>query len=508
MWLTTIFLLPSQSTITTQIQSLYPKLCSAPYRSGTSHSVCACNAIVDMNNGTANPPAQGQPPNGQPQPQRQHIFRPEHIRNLPDYFSNEDKTKWEGALRSLWGQMNTNPPDSTSHMEAKKMLFDFSRNLTSKLALFRAQQASAMHAQRPQPLSQAPQPIPQQMPQAMQSMPHTQAENNQNMHKPMAPIPQQQTAPKYPAKIVEHVESFPYSFPPQYTPDSQEAQQWLKTVKQRYMSGLGTMENAKNRVQQLKALEKKRTDEGKPLTPEETKEFAEKINQAQKAHAEASSWIEKFRASQATQKQNASGQPGDNASQNQQAPTRPQINPQQNNPSLQSTQTVNAAIEAARNQQMGGGRPHLGNAAIGAPGGQNQPTKHEDGTPAPINTAIQQMQRVGQTNNSPQTGQQQTPVQSAGPPQEPKPLSHQAALQTAARTYSSGQTSGTPNVMGHSHPQAPVMPRDASMSLNPKMPIAKRTSLSCFTKVWGVPALFLIPVIELQANYTKTHRTS
>jgi len=102
-----------------------------------------------------------------------------------------------------------------------------------------------------------------------------------------------------------------------------------------------------------------------------------------------------------------------------------------------------------------------------------QNIKQEAGVPQ-INT---QMQGRPMQNNSPQSAVPQS-AQSAGPqsavsnPQVPRALTHPQALQTAARTYSSGQTSGTPNVMGHSHTH-PSAPRETQNVITNKMPIPK-----------------------------------
>jgi transcription initiation factor TFIID subunit 12 len=156
------------------------------------------------------------------------------------------------------------------------------------------------------------------------------------------------------------------------------------------------------------------------------------------------------------------------------------------NPALQNTQTINAAMEAARNQQMGGPRNSIPNGQAPQMPNQNAPPhpnmpqhqnsqvqniKQEAGVGVPqINTAVNQQRPM---NNSPQSAV----PQSAGPQpatsqQVPRALTHQAALQTAARTYSNGPTSSTPNVMGHSHPHPPA-PRETGNVMTNKMPIPK-----------------------------------
>jgi transcription initiation factor TFIID subunit 12 len=443
-----------------------------------------------MNNGAQGQPAQGQPNGGQQQQQQQQqqqpqkrqmvMYRPEQMRNLPEQFTQAEKEKWEAGLRALWGSIENNGPETQQHQEAKRKLFEFSKTLTQKLQTFRAQAAQAAQAAQ-----QAGGARP-----ASQGQPPGQGGENNGANTNGA---QQRPQPKISAKIMEHITNFPYVLPPQLTQGTPEAAKWLQEAKGRYVKGLVAMESATARLAALDSMQQKRNEEGKPFTPEEEKEFKEKKEAAQKTHSEAKNFVDTFRQQQkmAGQKANQQGngpQQGGNGNQNGgQAPVRPQMNLQQPpNPALQNTQTVNAAIEAARNQQMGGARPPIQQNAQppqmqNAPsnpnipqhqGGQVQNIKQEAGVPQ-INT---QMQGRPMQNNSPQSAVPQS-AQSVGPqsataPQVPRPLTHQAALQNAARTYSSTQASGTPNVMGHSHTH-PSAPRETPNVMTNKMPIPK-----------------------------------
>lgn len=108
---------------------------------------------------------------------------------------------------------------------------------------------------------------------------------------------------------------------------------------------------------------------------------------------------------------------------------------------------------------------------------QQQPManiKTEGGAnPSPINTAAaHQMQQQQNMHRPPQSSPQSAIPQSATSQGAPRPLTHPAALAQAARTYSSGQTSGTPNVMG-AHPHAhPSLPREQGIvtTIKPQIP--------------------------------------
>lgn len=258
------------------------------------------------------------------------------------------------------------------------------------------------------------------------------------------------------------------------------------------------MEGASNRVQTIDSLTKQRIAEGKPLSPEEEKDFKEKREQSQKTYTDAKTFVDGFRHSQ-NQARVASGntgsqgpQPSTNANPASvvgPAPVRPQMNVQQPNPAMQNTQTVNAAIEAAKNQQMSGNRPSIPqNGQMSQPpsaSGQSAPSnlphqpgqpqiKTEAGIPPPINTAITQMQ--GNQGRPMQNSPQSAVPRSAGIPQsatsqQPQALSHQDALHQAARSYSNSVPTTT--VMGQSHSHPPqAIPRDQNVMTN-KMPIPK-----------------------------------
>ena len=435
---------------------------------------------MNMNNPASGQPAPGQP-SGQQGP-KPHIFRPEQMRQLPDKFTAEEKQKWEQGLKQLYTQIETHPKESTQHQEAKRKLLEFSRTLTNKIQAYRMQQAQAQAASQ------------QQAQKSGDGRPQSQGQS-QGQGGEMSgqdPNASQQSRPTISPKVLEHINKFPYVLPVQIVQGSPEAVKWIQDAKQRYAKGLVAMESSAARIQSIDGFIKKRIGEGKPLSPEEEKKYADSKAIAEKSHSEASKFVENFRLSQkqlqAVNQQNAPQQAGNPNQNGAPTSTRPNMNNQQpSNPALQNTQAINAAMEAARkqqNQQMGGprpptlqnGQPQLPNQNSSHPNlpqhqnSQVQNIKQEAGVGVPqINTSVNQHRP---TNSSPQS----TVPQSAGPqsatPQIPRALTHPQALQTAARSYSNGTTTGTPNVMGHSHPHPPA-PRETSNVMTNKMPIPK-----------------------------------
>ncbi|RQM07627.1 hypothetical protein DH86_00002090 [Scytalidium sp. 3C] len=383
----------------------------------------SCESVVDVGEDEEDLAqlAQGQQAQGQPAGQAQQqqrpqqrpqimLFKPENMRSLPDQFTQQEKEKWEAGLKSLWNQVEKNGPDTPIHQEAKRKLYEFSKTLQSKIQQYRAQQQAAMMRSN----SQNPQ-------QAGQQQGENAAAGNQAAA-PNAPTAAQAAATaqaKIPQKLMDHVNGFPYVLPTQLTQGTPEAAKWLQDVKSKYLKGLLAMDNAQNRL------------------------------------------------------------------------PRPQMTAPASNPALQSTQAVNAAIEAARNQQMGAARPPMQvpqngqnqqgqpQAVPSLPNGSQPPSgpvaniKTEGGVLPQLNTGAA-VQRPMQ--NSPQSAVPQSAGAVGGQPQSatsagpPRPLTHQAALQSAARSYSNSQASAGPNVMGHGHPHPP---RETTNVITNKMPIPK-----------------------------------
>ncbi|KFY09017.1 hypothetical protein V492_05698 [Pseudogymnoascus sp. VKM F-4246] len=454
-------------------------------------------------NGFQNPQGQQQPQQSPQQPPQQAtqqqqaqprpmLFKPEHMRALPDKFSIEEKKKWENGLAMLYRQIEANPPDTQAHRDAAKKIRDFSVTLHNKM------QATA---NRPQanPNQQRP---PSQTPSQQQSQTDGAAPPSQ----PQAPAQATPTRPPVSENMRNHVNSFPYIAPSTLSPT--EGAHWIQEIKGKYLKALLTMENTAGGLKRLEAQVAVRTQGGKPLTPEEQKELQIKKEAFQKSHSDAKRFVDGFRRQQseaAAAQANAGGsqaqQQASHPPQGIAVPPRPTMNTQQpaaQSQAMQQTEAVQAAMQAARNQQVNGGRPNAPNQnqqneqqnqsqtpttanansmppAQNAQGGVN--IKSESAAPGNlphVNTAlataphIQQMQNRQPVQNSPQSAAPPSAT-SVGPP---KPLTHSDAVAHAARTYSSSQATGPGSVMGsHSHP--PSLPRDTPNIKTNLMPIPK-----------------------------------
>jgi transcription initiation factor TFIID subunit 12 len=419
---------------------------------------------------------QGQGAGGQQpgqQQARQPFFRPEQMRNLPDGFSAAEKQKWENGLIMLYKQMEQNAPDSKLHMEAKKKIQDFSATLRGKIQLAR-QAAQA----RPPNANVAP---PGQ---------EDGVAPDQNAAQGARPPPQLSE------QMMQHISTFPYTLPPNIVPGSEEGQKWLQDAKTKYGKSLMAMESTQMQLRKLESMLKQRNEQGMPLNENEQKEYTAKKENLQKGHADAKKYSENFRK----QQEIFSESPAQKAGNGSAGPARAPIigTPSTSTSAQQNTETVNAAFQAARNQQMQGQRVGVPvnsqvaqqneqvppSQSMNAPshqnngqnaGGQVSNIKVEPGVNQPqVNTALanapHMQQNPSRQQNSPHSAVPQSAT-SAGPP---RPLSHPAALAQAARTYSSTQTSGTPNVMGAASHAHPSVPRETPNINTNKMPIPKQ----------------------------------
>ncbi|KAM0191828.1 hypothetical protein ACHAPC_002141 [Botrytis cinerea] len=400
-------------------------------------------------------------------------------------------------------------------------------------------QRSPQAQQASQPTTAPSNETPQQDPAPQQQEQATQSQDNQATGFTAGTSSQQQARPQIaaqiPEKILQHVRTFPWHAPQHLTPQSPEWTKWMADMKNKYAKGLMQMEKTNLQAKSMEDYIRKKREEG-TATEQDEADHQTRLAEVKKQHHMAKKFVDDIREGQkrlapgnphqgqtqhpqqtqapapgssnanangnadATASQGNQGAQGTTQMNQTQGAPRPPMNLQQpQNPALQNTQTVNAAIEQARNQQMGGGnrppgpqgQPSQGpqvptpNAPSHPPMPQSQPgqaqsIKSEPTMPGPINTAITQMQnnqqRPSQTN-SPQSAipQSANSISAPHPPGPPRALTHQAALQTAAQSYSSagGQTTTPNTVMGHSHTHPNTMPREQQNPSSTKLPIPK-----------------------------------
>jgi transcription initiation factor TFIID subunit 12 len=429
-------------------------------------------SLLNMNSNQNQGQAAGGQQPGQQQARPSVLFRPEQMRSLPDGFSAEEKQKWEGGLIHLYKQMESNPPDSKAHMDARKKIQDFSNTLRGRILARQAAQARPPN------------------PNAAQSGQDDGTAPNQNAVQGAKP------PYKLSDQMTQHINTFPYALPPHIAPGSDEGKQWLQEAKTKYARSLMAMESTQMQLKALENMVKQRNEQVNPLNENEQKEYSAKKENLQKGHADAKRYSENFRKQQEHYNELASEKAGNGSA----GAVRSSMNVTQQAPNSTqpNTETVNTAIQTARNQQTQSGRANIPvngqlaqqneqgppSQSMNAPshqnnaqtaGGQATNVKVEPGANQPqVNTALantsHMQQNLSRQQNSPHSAVPQSAT-STGPP---RPLSHPAALAQAARTYSSTQTSGTPNVMGGASHTHPSVPRETLNINTNKMPIPKQ----------------------------------
>ena len=82
------------------------------------------------------------------------MYKPEHMRSLPEQFTAVEKVARENELRTLWTAIESNGPETTQHQDAKRKLFEFSQILTHRLQIAAIQVGGGRPASQGQPQGQ------------------------------------------------------------------------------------------------------------------------------------------------------------------------------------------------------------------------------------------------------------------------------------------------------------------------------------------------------------------
>jgi transcription initiation factor TFIID subunit 12 len=411
------------------------------------------------------------------------------MRNIA-LLTEDEKVKYERGLLQLWTLHDSKPLGSPENLDAKKKLVDFGKMLQSKVSQRRQQMANQQRAQQlgqqqnqqqgqqqPQQTQQNPnaqsQPGNQQGPQAgTQGGPAAGNAQQGAQGQPAAPnAPHLQGAlpqPKIPDHIMSHVNQVPFQAPA----NVQDKGKWVHDMKMRYTKALLTMESSRANIARIDHMIKERADKGNPCSPEELATLKERKEQMQKSHGEAHTYVERVRQQMgfqknAQQQQNGAGQkPGPN--QQQQTP-RMQGAGQPNggaaagagvpNPMQSSAATVNAAIEAAKNQQLA--------AAGRMAGGQQQGQQGQ-----------QAGQQLPQSQILPPSAQQPQVLQSPVTHQAPPPPGQTQTQQSQIQTQSAQQ-----------QPHIKLEPGTTPQSQPPPhIPAPLNTAIASAAAVGGLPS--------------------
>ncbi|KAI2635894.1 transcription initiation factor TFIID subunit A-domain-containing protein [Hypomontagnella submonticulosa] len=396
-------------------------------------------------------------PQGQAaQPPQIRPLRPEQMRSI-SYLTPEERAKYEEGLRQLYAKMEQNAPDTPEHRTAKQKIAEFSRMVFNKIKTIQARNQAASQGQGQGQPSQAAQTQLNTQPQAGQAQktaiqPPTQG--NPSAPAPNAVAAPNQTSQTVPKNIIDHVSKLPWQnlrMPPQV--QQNQAGEWLNSMRQRYARNLMTMEAIKTRGNKFEAMVKERQENGQ-LTQEVLQKYQDQKAAEQKQYAEAERFVTSVR-NQMKAQPGVSVQGTSTPQQGRSQPMQPQnVSAPASHPMQAATASVNAAMDAAKSQQLAASRPTVPTVPTG---------------PQQIQVLQQQSQVQPQSHQAHQAHQAQphhpgTPVTpatpSAGPqhhqqqqpPVQPQPQPHSVPAPTSQSQLKNETAGNMPNNMPHPPP--------------------------------------------------------
>lgn len=310
-----------------------------------------------------------------------------------EFFLFLGDVKYEKGLAGLWKVHDTAVPGSAQQEDAKKKIAEFGRMLAAKVLQRRQaqQQQNQQQQQQQQQQNQQQQQQQQQLPQQPLQQPG-QAQTSPNPQQPPAAqggsgpsgsmgnpasqppaagaqasshlVAQAAQSRVLPPHIISHLNEMQFQ-PPANVADKAK---WVEEIKHKYARALYTMENGRSTIKSID-----QTLQGNPsLAPEERKKLEDRKAQLHKQYGDALSFANVVRKQYASNNQRPAqnGAAGPNAANQARLQTSgaqgvAQAGPGVNNGapvaapanSMQSsTAAVNAAIEAAKKQQLAAGR--------------------------------------------------------------------------------------------------------------------------------------------------------
>ncbi|BDD63304.1 Transcription initiation factor TFIID subunit 12 [Monascus purpureus] len=455
-------------------------------------------------------------PANQPAPQHHsNLIRAEQVGKLP-HLDQKQKLDYTAVVRNLWDMLNGRDPQSPEYQNALVRLNHISQTLMKGMRVFQqtrqqtqaaGQNQQGQSGQRPQALN--PQNFTQLLPQIQQKI------NSIQLLPPLNLAPEQ-------------------------------VPQWQAEARLRYGIALQKHEVGRARLAELRQQFSQRQSAGN-MSREEVQEFKNRQLVAEKILREGNEFLTRFKDQQENVKAQRAQQLGQTAVQDTSGQAQPQTaHPDQapvattapsgeNRPASVSAQvlpgqvtapaphTINSAVTAARNQAgQVSASPVTSQpsqtptaqvpAAISAPPpppSQQQQQQH----PQPSQPQTQQQRPQGmqgiqgvqggfaQTTNptvsastttAPTAGAPLPPIQPPHQQEQPRPLSHQAAMQQAAQNYANNvnqQNMPQAAVNPHAHPHGYIPNRNTENSTrNTNMPIPKNLNVSAPEPIPMAPA--------------------
>ena len=411
------------------------------------------------------------------------LIRPEQIPKLP-HFPEHQKEKYIEGIRKLWETIDTTSPGSEPYQTAYKKLIEVTVNIRNKITKTRQDAIALQAANGGQQNGARPTSSGQQAPLPDARLPAQHMQGG-NQSQPQGPFSE---------KVIQKVRELDIQAPPHVinTDGLERAKQWVKDTQNKYAQQLKTLEEAMNKLGEIKQILAQRQSSDRPLNEQELRGLQNQQVQVEQIQKQSREQISKFVTSQkALKERQAQGKPANSentAFDQSRAPNTQAIKqepnhgmgglPQVTQEPLGQPHTVSSALDAARNQ------PNPGPPSAMSPQNNGQLSRPPMSQP-PISRSHQMPNPIAHpplninTNSRPPEQQQSSPhvAPSHSPAmpsntQEPVPLSHQAAMEQA-RSYSHPNIT-QPSV--HGHPAQERNQRDPQNN-HAKMPIPKDLNL-------------------------------
>lgn len=222
----------------------------------------------------------------QPAPTAQgSLIRAEQVKKLP-HLREDQKAQQEVFISKLWDVINNSPQGSEQHTKAYAKLSAISTTMMQDMKKYHALKRQQQQQQQQAAAQGHPQAQPQMGVNA-QGQPFANPQSNNQMFAQLNPAIQQRVNEQH------------FYYPPQMVEGTKAAEEWLREAKARFGQALSRSEVAKSKMREFQMSVQNRQKAGNPLSANEEEIYKNKLQQCQKAIAESSSFMEKFREQQA-----------------------------------------------------------------------------------------------------------------------------------------------------------------------------------------------------------------
>ena len=187
-------------------------------------------------------------------------------------------------MRKLWTSLTTHQSGTEEHKLLHKRLYDVTAKIKQDVAAYKTRR-DAILAQQSGGTGQ------------VQGTNYSQSQHPQQQ-RPQSQAGQLKHQQVLSNGVMQHVQTFDYSLPPEISPNTSEADKALNSLKSSYLNSLTKQEHAAAQLKQIKAIMDQRRSQGLDLQPE----IMTKKAQAETTYNQMKNFVDEFRKKQASWK--------------------------------------------------------------------------------------------------------------------------------------------------------------------------------------------------------------